>query len=618
MKILKYFISALALALVSFAAGAQTVFDRLDLDSPALEKVASAHKRGDDSLAARELLDYFRSRGVEYPGFDSNAPKASQEELRWADEALEHRFFVHKGYQPSYFYGDDIDWTYWPVKDNELRWQLHRHKWFAPMGKAYRLSGDEKYVREWMFQYRDWIAKNPLVLIDNEEFEIKYQGRVGEVKENVRFAWRPLEVSHRVEDQIRQFALMLPAQCFDADFLMDFLDNYYRHVDYLQAHYSEKGNHLLFEAQRVLAASLFFKEFKDAPKWREDAIAILNKEIQAQVYEDGTHFELDPHYHFEAAILFYKALSLCEGFGQLSVFPQSYVQTVHKMIQLSYNQLYPDYSLPIFSDCRMIEKSHFLETFRSWTKVFPEDEYLEYLASEGSGGSLPSWKSKAFPVGGFYILRNGWGSDATVVNVKGGPEAFWHCQPDNGTFEYWSEGRNFFPDSGSFVYGGDASILEQREWFRQTRVHNTVTLDDRNFEKTDSRLLRWKKSGAVTLSNESYPGFVHTRSLRLSKNGTLTIKDVISGEATGEVGVHFNLAPGEISIDALTVRTLFDDGNNIEITSRSKAPLSIRKEEGWTSPVYKTKIERPAYAVTAQKTSSKPLTIVTVIKKTGK
>ena len=35
-------------------------------------------------------------------------------------------FFVHKGYQPSYNYGKDINWQYWPVQDNELRWQLHR------------------------------------------------------------------------------------------------------------------------------------------------------------------------------------------------------------------------------------------------------------------------------------------------------------------------------------------------------------------------------------------------------------------------------------------------------------------------------------------------------------
>lgn len=100
---------------------------------------------------------------------------------------------VHKGYQPSYNYGEDINWQYWPVKDNELRWQLHRHKWFTPMGKAYRVSGDEKYAKEWAHQYIDWIKKNPLVKMDKKEYELISDGKIKGELENVRFAWRPLE-----------------------------------------------------------------------------------------------------------------------------------------------------------------------------------------------------------------------------------------------------------------------------------------------------------------------------------------------------------------------------------------------------------------------------------------
>lgn len=39
--------------------------------------------------------------------------------------------------------------------------------------------------------------------------------------------------------------------------------------------------------------------------------------------------------------------------------------------------------------------------------------------------------------------------------VKAGPKAFWHCQPDNGTFELWFNGKNLFPDSGAYVYAGE-------------------------------------------------------------------------------------------------------------------------------------------------------------------
>lgn len=52
------------------------------------------------------------------------------------------------------------------------------------MGKAYRISGDEKYAKEWAFQYIDWIKKNPLVKW-KREFELVSAGEVKEDADNV-------------------------------------------------------------------------------------------------------------------------------------------------------------------------------------------------------------------------------------------------------------------------------------------------------------------------------------------------------------------------------------------------------------------------------------------------
>ena len=143
------------------------VFSLLNLDYPGLEKVKTLHQEGKDADAAKALLDYYRARtNVKTPDVNLKKVTISKDDQKMADDALQHTFFAHKGYQPSFNYGEDIDWRYWPVKDNELRWQLHRHKWFTPMGKAYRVSGDEKYAAEWTKQYIDWIKKNPLVKIN--------------------------------------------------------------------------------------------------------------------------------------------------------------------------------------------------------------------------------------------------------------------------------------------------------------------------------------------------------------------------------------------------------------------------------------------------------------------
>lgn len=39
--------------------------------------------------------------------------------------------------------------------------QLHRHQWFIPQAKVYRVSGDEKYIKSWIEVYSDWITQNP-------------------------------------------------------------------------------------------------------------------------------------------------------------------------------------------------------------------------------------------------------------------------------------------------------------------------------------------------------------------------------------------------------------------------------------------------------------------------
>ena len=588
-----------------------TVFALLDLTRPGLERVDSLHAAGNDPEAARALLAYYRSRtGVRCPEVNLDSVTLSPDEQRWADEALEHRFFVHTGYQPSYFYGDDIDWQYWPVRDNELRWQLHRMKWWVPMGKAYRLSGDERYAKEWCAEYLDWIRKNPLGPYD--ESSIGDWNRA----DNVYFAWRPLEVSDRLEFQIHQFLYFLPAEAFDGEFLLQFLRNYHRHAQHILSHFSASGNHLLFQAQRLLFAGAFFPEFRDAVHWRSTGVGILNREIEKQVYDDGMQYELDPHYHLESINIFFKALRMMDANGYRGEFPASYLATVERMIDVHLNCLYPDYTTPLFSDNREQDKAHLLASYAEWLEVFPDNDFIRYCATRGRQGARPDYLSRAFRTSGFYVLRNGWDMESTVMILKAGPQAFWHCQPDNGTFELWHRGRNFFPDSGCYVYAGDREVNDQRAWFRQTRVHNTLTLDGRNLDATDSKCLRWETAGPtdiLTVENPSYEGLTHRRTVWFVDRRLFVIEDRAEGPAAGSVMLHWNLAEGNPAADAATgtVATRYDDGNNLLM--KVFGAERMEPQEGWVSYRYRERSPRPAYVFTRGKKAGETVRMVTVL-----
>lgn len=619
---MKYYIIILFCAL-GLRLPAQTVnrevFSVIDLDYPGLEEVKSFFNRGEEDKAAQALLKYYHSRqGIQNPAIDMSRITLSKREKKWADEALEHTFYVHDGYQPSFNYGKDINWRHWPVKDNELRWQLHRHKWFTPMGKAYQLSKDEKYAREWTHQYMDWIRKNPLVLIDKAEYEMTSTEEMKGEAENVRFAWRPLETAHRLEDQINQFTLFIQSPSFTPAFLSEFLVNYHRHAVHTLGNYSAEGNHLLFEAQRMVYAGTFFPEFKEAAQWRKSGIDILNREIMKQVYADGGQYELDLHYHAACINIFCKALQMADANGFRKEFPEHYIRTVESMILFYMNVCFPDYTNPCFSDSKRGNPEVEQRNYQTWYKLFPDNQQIRYFATGGKQGKAPENLSKGFLNSGFFAFRNGWQKDATVMVVKAGPKAAWHCQPDNGTFELWFNGKNLFPDSGSYIYAGEGEVMKLRNWFRQTRVHNTLTLDNKNLETTASVTRLWQPEGDVqtlVTENAGYKNLTHRRSVFFVDGQYFAIVDEAIGTATGNIGLHYQLCDGKVKADAgrqILVSEFAGDGQ-VKLQCFGPKDCRMTQEEGWYSTAYRQRKERTAVSFEARKKDEPIVRYITLV-----
>ena len=608
---MKRTLSIIAAMLVAAMAYSQTpelrpeVFDLIDRDRSGMENVKVLHQNGQDAEAAAALLDYYRGRkGIVTATIrDLSKVKISPEEKKWADEGLEHTFFVHYGYQPSYNYGEDINWKFWPVKDMELRWQLHRHKWWVPMGQAYKVTKDEKYAVEWTKQYIDWIIKNPY---DDPD------------KENLRFSWRPLEVSDRLRKQPDMFMLFVDSPAFTPEFLTEFLVNYHKHAEHILANYSEHGNHLLFQAQRMIGAGCFFPEFKRAKTWSDSGVGILNREINLQVFEDGGHYELCPHYHLATINIFLEALETADINGLRDLFPQNYIDKVESMIMYYGNLCFPDYENPCFSDAKTIHKDEMLRNYRRWSKVFPENEAIKYWATEGKSGKLPEYLSKGYLNTGTFIFRNSWGDDATQMVVKAGPPAFWHNQPDNGTFELWYKGHNLFPDSGAYIYSGDDEIMKWRRWFRRTDSHNTITLDNKDIDNTDSKTLLWDAEASTPVlvtENQGYEGFSHRRSIFFVDRKWFVIVDEAHGTASGTVNLNYQMPMGEIVFNTsnMTAATDFKDGSNMILKCFAPENTEMAISDGWHSPAYRTKVERKKISFNTTKAEGEVTRYITVI-----
>jgi heparan-sulfate lyase len=288
------------------------------------------------------------------------------------------------------------------------------------------------------------------------------------------------------------------------------------------------------------------------------------------------------------------------------------------MIMAYYFILLPDFSLPMFSDTHSFKADAVIKNSKGWMKLFPDNEQIRFFATEGKEGVAPKTTLNAMKTSGFYSLRNSWDADATAMVYKGGPAGEWHCQLDNGTFNLMVKGRNFFPDAGSYSYGGDAEVTKMRDWFRQTKVHNTLTLNDKNLEKADTKCLLWKSDNNVDMlvtENPSYRNLSHRRSVFFLDKKFYVIVDEAIGEAIGKVGIHYQMCEGDVTLDLLGQKayTNFDDGNNLIVKTFSEQNQTMLEEEGWISYESKMKLPRKAYTFNVDKLSETPVRFITVI-----
>ncbi len=547
-------------------------------------------RKGDNQTLQNELLHYFKSRtSIKHFGYDklkSNGVEnkiASKKDVEVADDALKHIFVGQPAYQ-RFFVGDNIDWSIRPVPDNEWVWQLNRMSFWSAMCRVYLDTGDEKYAKEWASQLKDWVYKNP-----NDEAH--------------KYAWRSIEAGIRGNSWTKLYFGFIESPHFTGEVLVSFLNSLYDHATYLMTEYRSLSNWSLMEAEGLASIAIIFPEFKDAEKWREEAIRRLNNEINLQVYPDGHQRELAMGYHLGSINWFLRTYELAKLNGINDAFPPNYLQTIEKMCEVPMKLLHPDGTHAQFGDDWTGSPNQHNSQFLKWAELFNREDFL-FLGSDGQIGQPPKQTAYLLPYSGLYSIRSGWNKEAICLTLKCGPDGGGHSQPDNGTFDLYAGGRILMPDAGSYIYSGNP---EGRAWFRQTKVHQTLTLNNEN-SIYDPKLLLWDTSDSLDIlvvQNNSYDNLTHRRAVFFVDKKYFIVVDEAEGSAVGNVDIHFQLAPGNTIIDKkdFSFATDFKEGWNVLVKTQDQEGLTLIEEEGWVSYKYTVKEERPAFAYNIKKSS---------------
>ena len=591
----------LSLATCGTPEGHKEVFSLLDLERPGLENVKAHCDKGHWNKASAALLEYYRTREDIYiPGQDDT--EASDKDRLWADDALMHTFHVLE--DPVWNYGRNINWQYWPVKDIEMRVQLHRQGWWSSLGKVYRTSGKEKYAREYVREFRDWVKKNPYKAFGIDQHGTVSSGAIDVDSPNECFAWRPLEVGIRLLRWCRHFSLFLNSKSITPEFLLEFLRAYHQNASVLMESFSPSGNHLIHQSSGILRAGICFPEFKDAATWVQAGVDNLNREIARQSYPDGCHFELDPGYHIGFVNSYDDAIQVAVRNGRLDLFPPECLEQLVRMTNYYLDYRYPDGTHPCFSDARRhddLADRELLEHIGRYCDS-PEARQVLWFATEGKEGTAPAYQTSGHPATGFYIFRDGWFDANIIMPVKATERGMWHAQPDFGTFELWAYGKILMPNAGAYTYSGDEEIERQRAYFKQTARHNALTLDDRDYDDPQPRVLAWKPDGekqVLTVEHQAYEGLTHRRSISFVGEKYFQVVDEVSGPATGRLVLRNGFGQGllEQVADGEFIYRDGEAGLRISVSGPEGSVISI--EQDWFSEAMHEKHERPVIRLDA-------------------
>ncbi|MDR1339708.1 MAG: heparinase II/III family protein [Prevotellaceae bacterium] len=574
-----------------------TLLSRLNTDFPGMEKVKAAADRPEEAI--KELLTFYRNGGAGKHPLDKNdrsksrGSYATEKEIESADNALKH-ILTGQGAYPPFYRGEDIDWLTNPVPDNEWIWQLNRMGFWIDMGKTYWHTGDEKYAGEWVAQLLHWTRKNP-----NDKAHA--------------VAWRSIEAGIRGNFWTTLFQYFIDSPAFTEEALTAFLNSCYDHASYLMGKYTVRSNWALIEAAGMAYIAITFPQFKDAEKWRTEAFRRFNEEISLQVYPDGFQHELSMGYHTGCISLFMVAYDLAKLNGIEGVLPENYLRIIEKMCEVPMKICLPDGTSTGFGDDWRGRPGQYKNRFLHWAKLFDRRDFL-FLGTDGNEGEAPAQTAFALPQSGMYSMRSGWDTGAVFLALKCGPDGGWHCQPDNGTFVLYAGGRNLMPDAGCYVYSGDP---EGREWFRQTKVHKTLTLDNKN-SRYRPKQLYWSPGDGLDIlvvENGSYENLRHRRSVFFVDKTYFVFVDEAIGSATGQLDLHFQFAPGDAVFDEnrYVVRSAFDEGWNVSVKANPLKGMKLIREEGQSAPAYQMKEACPAFAYRIDKKTPESVRFITVV-----
>jgi len=543
-----------------------------------------------------------------------------------AEQILAHRFPVFGGALET---GPDIEWrrdyisgktspkTYCriipyldfdKVGDHKIVWELNRHQHLILLAQAFRLSGRREFLEEIWAQLDSWLRDNPFL-------------------RGINWA-SALEAGFRSLSWIWVWHLASPwmPEPLRARFLAG-LQQHGRFLERNLSVYFSPNTHLLGEAVALHALGKLIPALAASRRWEHTGAALVARQMETQVREDGSHFERSSYYQVYALDMFLFHQAIAET-------SPAYREKLSRMAAYLAALQGPSRSLPMLGDddggrwFHPYGKRHRFgratlatcavllgEGEWAWEPDDLHEQALWWLGARALArrpAGRAATPSRLFEPAGVAVLAAG---EVHLV-VQAGPfgaGSGGHSHSDTLSLVARDGGEEVLIDSGTYTYVADR---QQREAFRGSAAHNTLQINGRDqalpagpfrwIQKPEVEVLDWVSTPELDYLDAvcRYAGFAHRRRLALWKHLPLAlIYDAVDGPCQQHRLEQFwhlgrppaALAEGCFQVGART-RLVFPAGQNPEVFDG--------REPGWSSPVFGEK--RPAPVLRLARLSTLP------------
>ena len=164
--------------------------------------------------------------------------------------------------------------------DHKVTWEINRHQWFLTLGRAWRLTGDQRYAECFVRQLASWMDENPPKAGINWASSLELAYRAIAWIWALRFFEGSLSLTPELRARARKFLFL-----------------HGRHIETYLSTYFSPNTHLTGEALGLVYLAAAFPGWKSSPRWRAMGTGILKDALALHVRPDGVYFEQASYYH---------------------------------------------------------------------------------------------------------------------------------------------------------------------------------------------------------------------------------------------------------------------------------------------------------------------------------